>query len=59
MICKNCGSKFSNPLYLYNGSSTCPRCKKEILTISALSVTKENQEYYNLSEIAFLRYLSP
>ena len=59
MICKNCGNKFASPLYLYNGSSTCPRCKKEILTISALKVTKENEEYFNLSKIAFLRYLSP
>lgn len=59
MICKNCGNKFSFPLYLYNGSSTCPRCKKEILTINTLAVTRENEEFYNLSQIAFLRYLSP
>ncbi len=56
MICKTCGKNFQFPLYSFNGTPVCPHCKKEVLT---LAVSKENEEYYNLSQIAFLRYLSP
>lgn len=56
MICKDCGKTFQFPLYSFNGTPVCPHCKKETLTVA---ITKENEEYYNLSRIAFLRYLSP
>ncbi len=59
MICKVCGRKFLTPLYLFNGQTTCPHCKTELLEVSKLEITKQNEELYALSQIAFFRYLSP
>jgi DNA-directed RNA polymerase subunit RPC12/RpoP len=61
MICSDakCGKKFSAPLELFNGRLTCPYCKNEILVINKFSLTKDSEELYNLSELYFMRYLSP
>ncbi len=59
MVCNACNRKFRLPLNLFNGQVVCPHCKNELLEINSLQVTKENEELYNLSKIALLRYLSP
>ncbi len=59
MVCNTCNRKFRLPLNLFNGQVVCPHCKTELLEINNLQVTKENEELFNLSKIALLRYLSP
>lgn len=59
MICSKCKNKISSPLYLFNGQTTCPICKNELLSFESLYITQENEELYKLSKIALSRYLSP
>ena len=61
MVCSqsNCGKRFAAPLELYNGVLTCPHCKKPLVVVKNFGITKENEELYCLSEICYLRYLSP
>lgn len=61
MICtnNNCQKKFAKPLELYNGSIACPHCKTQLSAVPDLTITKHNDELFNLSEVCFLRYLSP
>ncbi len=59
MVCKLCKRKFHLPLNLFNGQAVCPHCKNQLVAVSALEITKENEEQFALSKIALLRYLSP
>lgn len=61
MICTNnsCKKKFAKPLELYNGMLTCPHCKKEQTAVQNFKITSRNEELFTLSEVHYLRYLSP
>ena len=59
MNCINCNKKFKKPLNLFNGERTCPHCKKKLTELKSLYITEENEGLYNLSEVYYLRYLSP
>ncbi len=56
---KNCGKEFKEPLELFTGNSVCPYCKKPLTANAELKITAENEELYDISEIYYLRYLSP
>lgn len=61
MICTNgkCGKKFKTPLDLFNGIQACPYCKQQITDVREFKFTTSNEKLYNLSELYYLRYLSP
>ena len=42
----------------FNGVRFCPKCGQNV-KINSLCINKENEEMFKLSEICFLRYLSP
>ncbi len=56
---KNCGKEFEEPLELFTGELCCPHCKKSLSSNTVFKITIENDELYKLSEIYYLRYLSP
>ncbi|MBO5736641.1 MAG: hypothetical protein J6S04_02425 [Clostridia bacterium] len=58
MICANCKKKIDEPLLLYNGSLTCPSCKKLLTAVDNFCITEENEELYRLSENMFFRSLT-
>ncbi len=58
MICANCKKKIETPLELYNGSLTCPSCKKSLTTVENFRITEESEELYRLSEGMFFRFLT-
>lgn len=54
-LCEKCNKPL---LERYNGISFCAKCGQNI-KINSLCITRENEETYKLSEICFLRFLSP
>ncbi len=61
MICtnKNCQKKINEPLELFSGDTACPHCKTKLSVVPKFAFTKRNDELFTLSELYFLRYLSP
>ena len=58
-VCTHCKKEFEHPLELYNGTLACPICKEPLSDSEGFQITEENDELYRLSEIYYLRYISP
>lgn len=56
MICSKCKTDFARPLVLFRGSLACPVCRNKLVAANTkLSITKQNEALFKLSETAFYR----
>ena len=55
MLCRNCNRVL---LERYNGKTFCPKCGEDS-SQQELMITPEGEDTFRLSELAYLRYLSP